>query len=129
MAWARSIDLRERVVTAYAAGDVTYDDVADRFCVGRATVSRWLRQKRETGSIAPKAHRSGNRPKVDASGFETLRALVEARPDATLAELAEAYRARTEVKLAICMVHRALTRLGITLKKRPFTRRSAKPTV
>jgi transposase len=128
MAWAHSIDLRERVLAAYTEGGATYEDVAARFCVGRATVNRWLRRHRETGSVAPKQHRSGNRPKVDEQGLQLLRELVDVRPDATLAELAAAYRERTDVKLAICMVHRALARLAVTRKKRSSTRRSVKPT-
>jgi transposase len=127
MAWAHSIDLRERVVAAYAEGGESYESVAARFRVGRATVDRWLRRHRETGSVAPLPHRSGNRAKVDDRGLDLLRELVEAKPDATLAELATAYRERTTVKLALCMVHRALARLSITRKKRLSTRRSVKP--
>jgi transposase len=128
MAWAHSQDLRERVIAAHAEGGTTYDGLAVRFRIGRATVNRWLRRHRETGSVAPKPHRSGNPPKVDEAGRALLRELVDAKPDATLAELAAAYRERTDLKLALCMVHRALAGLGITRKKRPSTRRNAKPT-
>src|SRR5262245_41855051 len=69
MAWARSMDLRERVSAAYAEGNATYEAVAERFRLGRATVSRWLRLHRETGNVAPKAHRCGNPPKVDERGL------------------------------------------------------------
>lgn len=126
MAWSCSIDLRKRVVEAYLAGGVTYLEVARRFSVGEATVSRWLRRYRETGSVHPLPHRSGNPPKVDDYGGQLLRQLVRDRPDATLGELAAGYKERTEVKLAICMVHRALTRLGITRKKKRSTRQSAR---
>ena len=128
MSWACSIDLRERVAAAYLAGGVTYTEVAERFSVGRATVSRVLRRRRETGSVEPKAHRSGNTPKVDEKGRELLRQLVDERPDATLDELAITYRERTEVKLALCMVYRSLSALGITRKKRRSTRRNVKRT-
>ena len=121
------MDLRERVIAAYAEGDATYEAVAERFRVGRATVSRWLRLHRETGDIAPKPHRSGNRPKVDDKGRALLAVLVASKPDATLAELASAYREQTGVKLALCMVYRSLAQLGITRKKRLSTRRSVKP--
>jgi transposase len=121
------MDLRERVIAAHAAGDVTYEEVAERFCVGRATVNRWLRRYRETGSVQALPHRSGNRPKVDDEGSKLLRELVGERPDATLEELASAYRERTQVKLAVCMVYRALERLGLTRKKRQSTHRSVRP--
>jgi transposase len=127
MAWAHSIDLRERVIATYVEGGVSYEEVATRFRIGRATVDRWLRRHRETGSVAPLPHRSGNRPKVDEMGLVLLRELVEAKPDATLKELSIAYRERTAVTLALCMVHRALARLGMTRKKRLSMRRSVKP--
>lgn len=127
MVWAHSMDLRERVIAAHAEGGSTYDELAARFRVGRATVNRWLRRHRETGSVAPKPHRSGNPPKVDERGLQLLRELVDAKPDATLAELSAAYRARTQVKLAVCMVYRALARLAVTRKKRRFTHPSARP--
>ena len=121
------MDLRERVIAAYAEGDATYAAVAERFRIGRATVSRWLRLQRETGNVTPKAHRSGNPPKVDDKGRALLVALVASKQDATLAELAAAYREQTGVKLALCMVYRSLAQLGVTRKKRLSTRRNAKP--
>ena len=50
---AYSEDLRERVVRAVAIG-TPRDEVAATFAVSSATITRWLRLKRETGSLAPK---------------------------------------------------------------------------
>jgi len=120
-----SIDLRKRVVDAYLAGGATYEEVAERFSVGRASVSRWLGIYRRTEGVEPRAHGGGMPPKVDAEGLRLLRQLVEQRPDATLKELAQAYQDKRAVKLAVSIVCRALARLGLTRKKRRSTRRSA----
>jgi transposase len=117
-----SIDLRKRVITAYLEGDTTYAKVAERFCIGEASVSRWLRLYRETGSVSPQPHGGGNRAKIDAEGLELLRQMVAKRPDATLKELAETYEDKRSVTVALNIVYRALQRLGLTRKKRQFTR-------
>ena len=54
MGWAYSVDLRERVVAAFDVGDMTDEEVATLFQVGEATVHRWKRLKRETGSLVPR---------------------------------------------------------------------------
>ena len=47
-----SLDLRRRMVQAYRQGTCkSYEEVAQVFGVGRATVSRNLRRKRETGDV------------------------------------------------------------------------------
>jgi transposase len=40
MGWSYSLDLRERVVGAFKAGDKTDEEVAELFQVGEATVHR-----------------------------------------------------------------------------------------
>ena len=59
MGWAYSLDLRERVVGAFDVGDMTDEQVAELFQVGEATVHRWRRLKRETGSLVPRPPRGG----------------------------------------------------------------------
>jgi len=51
--------------------------------------------------------------RFDDKALETLKALVEAQPDATLQELQE----RSNVEGSIMAVHRALERLGCSRKK------------
>ncbi len=43
MGWAYSVDLRERVIAAFNACDMTDGQVAPFFRVGEATVHRWKR--------------------------------------------------------------------------------------
>ncbi|WP_424521963.1 IS630 transposase-related protein, partial [Rubrivirga sp.] len=48
---AISTDLRRRAVDAYERGDDSIPTVAARFAVGEASLGRWLRRKRQTGSV------------------------------------------------------------------------------
>ena len=120
-----STDLRARIVAAFDAGGLTYDDVAARFRVGRASVSRFLRAKRERGSVEAKP-RGGGRPRqIDATGETILRQLLRERSDATLTELAEQLTARG-VPATDDGVFGALRRMGISRKKRPSSRPNVK---
>jgi transposase len=110
---AYSIDLRERVVAACDAGDATREQVAQRFSVSVPWIRKLLRQRRETGSIAPRPRGGGRAPAFDAEAAGRLREANRADADATLAELARA----AGVACCASAVHRALTRLGITRKK------------
>lgn len=48
------LELRKRIVEAYDSGlSGTYEETAELFGVGRATVSRLLRRHRETGDVQP----------------------------------------------------------------------------
>jgi transposase len=117
---AYSIDLRERVVAACDVGDATRKQVAARFSVSVVWIRKLLRQRRQTGSIAPQPH-GGGQPRVfDAAADDRLRQAVRDHDDATLAELASV----SGVTCCPSAVHRALARLGVTRKKSPGGRPS-----
>jgi transposase len=86
MARAYSLDLRERVVAAVAAGE-SCRAVAKRFKVSVASVVKWSQRFRATGSAAAKPpgrqqrrslapHRAWLLARLEASPDVTLRALV-----------------------------------------------------
>lgn len=110
---AYSTDLRERVAAACDAGDATREQIAARFAVSVSWIRKLLRQRRQTGSIAPRPRGGGHPPAFDAQAAERLRQAVRADDDATLRELARA----AGVSCGPSAVHRALARLGITRKK------------
>ena len=58
-----SVDLRERVVAAVAAG-ASYHGAAARFGVSVSSASRWAERVRQEGPVAPKP--SGGRPRLAA---------------------------------------------------------------
>lgn len=106
---AYSMDLRQRVVTACDARD----EIARRFSVSTSWIRKLLKQRRDTGSIAPKPHGGGRKSAYDDSGDQRLRAAVEAEPDASLEELREA----GGVPCSVAATCRALKRLGLPRKK------------
>jgi transposase len=121
MAAPYSIDLRKRVLKAWeTSGDA--EEVAATFGVSRAWVHRLAQRHRETGSIAPRRP-TKFRSRVLAGLEDRLRALILARPDATLVELREALP--TTAALSTLWVE--IDRLGITVKKNRTRRRTATP--
>ena len=107
---ADSADLRQRVV---AACDGSRDQIAARFSVSVSWVPKLLRQRRDTGSFAPKPHGGGRAPAFDDVAAARLRAAVKADNDATLVELART----SGVACSVAAVFRALDRLDLTRKK------------
>ena len=86
MAKAPSIDLRERVVAAVAAG-ASCRAAAVRFGVSASSAIRWCAQAREAGPVAP-APLGGDRrsARIEADAGLIL-GLLEQKSDITLAEI------------------------------------------
>jgi len=120
---AIEIDLRERVLRAIDQGKSRVETAA-RFEVSNAWIGKILRQRRDTGSIAPLPHGGGAPPTVAGDDSEALRRAVERRPDATLEELRKFLADERGVRCSQMAVCRALRRLGLPLKKSPSTRAS-----
>jgi transposase len=106
-----SIDLRRRVLKDCDAGMGT-KAVAAKYAVSESWVRKLKQQRRETGSIEPRAATPGPAPAL-APHADRLRELVRADPDLS----AEEYRDRLGVRVAAVTVWRALRRLGLTHKK------------
>ncbi len=69
MAEAYGMELRERVVRAYEAGEGSYGGIAARFALGEATVKRWCGGTGATDSSPRRAlHRCGYVVKKNAAG-------------------------------------------------------------
>ena len=62
-----SLDLRERILSAYDNGEGTRDQIARRFCVSEGMVKKLNQQRRHLGDIRPQHHRSGRKPKILAA--------------------------------------------------------------
>ncbi|MBX3205997.1 MAG: transposase [Labilithrix sp.] len=120
-----SLDLRRRVVEAYERGGLTYAEVAERFSVGRASVSRWLRRKRESGDVAPLAHGGGQPRKITAKQERLVEKLVLAHPDWTEAEFAAELKRKHDIVASAVTVGRVIRRLGYSVKESRSSRASA----
>jgi transposase len=81
-------------------------------------IEKLLKQRRETGSIAPKVRQTPPiAPKLGPAQLAQLQDLVAADNDATLAELQIRLAQQTGISVSISTVDRLLRQLGITRKK------------
>lgn len=117
MARAYSIDLRERAVEYVLSGG-DRGEACRIFKVAYRTLSGWLRQFKQTGSLHPRP--MGSRPwKLD---HDMVVAYVKENKDSTLQEIA------THFGTAISVIDYVLRKYRITRKKNhalPRARRSA----
>lgn len=83
---AFSVDLRQRILDAYDAGEGSRQQIADRFAVSLGLVKKLLVQRKATGSIEP-IPKPGRTPIFRGELLEELDAYMRERPDATLEEI------------------------------------------
>ena len=112
-----SLDLRERILASYDNGDGTREEIAERYRVSLGMVKKLLQQRRHTGEIGHRHHRSGRKPKILAAHHRRMRSLLDGKPDLTLKEL----RAALELECSLPAIHYALAALELTYKKRHST--------
>jgi transposase len=113
---AYSQDLRQRVLRAIDAGH-SQAEVAESFAVSVATIKRYLKQRRETGHVLPKA--IPGRPAVKGAVLQAhLRAQLEAHPDVSREEHCRLFQAEYGIQVSTASISRARTTLGWTRKKR-----------
>ena len=112
------VALRQRVVDAYNNGEGTYAELAERFSVGEASVSRWLRMARR-GDLTPgvRGPMAPEDRKLKPAHLDFLRETLEDIPDSTGPELAAALEEVFGVTLSVATVNRARRRLGFTPKR------------
>jgi transposase len=113
---AYSQDLRERVLRAVDQGYQRVD-IIKLFGVSRATIKRYLKQRRETGAVNVKPI-PGRPPKKFAPLQAHLVAQLEAHPDAKLAAHCQMWEEQQGVAVSTSTMSRAIRRVGWTRKKR-----------
>ena len=121
MARAYSLDLRERVVAAVAAGE-SCRKVAATFRVSVASVVKWSQRFRATGSAAARPI-GGQRPYALAGERDWLLSRLAEKPDVTLrallAELAE-----RGIVVSYYAVWNFFEHEGVSFKKKPARQRA-----
>src|SRR5579859_8291631 len=109
---AYSQDLRQRVLRAVDAGQ-SQGEVAKTFAVSVATIKRYLKQRRETGHIEPKA--IPGRPALIGAALQAgLRAQLEAHPDVRLEDHCRLWKEEHGMQVSTASISRAIARLGWT---------------
>lgn len=115
-----SVKIRELAVDAYESGAGTYEEVAGLFGAGSASLKRWVRQKRTTGSVEPLPRGGGTKPLIDERGEKFIREALQKQPDLGLEELRDLYnRRRRRGRVSVSTIGRCVReRLKLPRKKR-----------
>lgn len=114
---AYSLDLRQRVVSAYENGVETILEVAERFEVSDSFIKKLLRRKRTTGTLAPIGHRGGPPKRLSEKHRKWLLKTVLAAPDITLGELSEGLLNEHRIAASVPTLSRELQALNLRRKK------------
>ena len=117
MAKGYSLDLRQRVWSAWQKGEGSQRELAKRFAVSASFVRDLSRRFRESGSVAAKPYGGGQPLKADAKTIKRLETLVAKHNDLTYDEYHRRLCARGS-DLSRSSVGRLLIRLNLTRKKR-----------
>ena len=113
---AYSVDLREKVLRAVDQG-YAREEIIKLLGVSRATIKRYVKQRRETGSVAPKAI-PGRTPQKLALLQADLAAQLQAHDDLRVEDQCRVFEQTHGVHVSTSTMSEAIKRLGWTRKKR-----------
>jgi transposase len=124
---AFSLDLRQKIVDAYDRKQGSQRQLAKTFGVSRSFVEKLFRQRRQTGSLAPKPQGGGHKPLLDPAALELVGQLVQQQPDLTLQELCDAVHQQQGIRVSVPTMCTWLQRLGLVRKKVSARQRTGHP--
>ena len=113
---AYSEDLRERVLRAVDQGHPRAQ-IVQLFGVSRASIKRYLKQRRETGKLAPKLI-PGRPPQKLAPLQAGLVGQLQAHDDVRLEDHCRLWEQTHGVRVSTATMSRAIKRVGWTRKKK-----------
>ena len=107
---AYSQELRQRVLRAVDEG-TSRAEIIERFQVSRATIKRYVKQRRETGTVLPRP--IPGRPARKGAALQMgVQALLEAHPDASQQEYCQWWEAEHGMHVSRTSMSRAIHALG-----------------
>lgn len=111
-----SVDLRQRAVQAVVNEEGSCRQIAIRFSVNHTSLSRWVKQFKETNTVEPKKP-TGRKFKLGKNEINIIFRIVEENPDATIHEIKDKFNELSPVQLQPSSIYNYLVRLGLTRKK------------
>lgn len=114
---AYSLDFREKIMEVHHEGKTSQRQLAKRFKVALSFVEKLIKQEKETGSIVPKGHGGGSKPKLIPGQEQVIAELVAANNDSTLAELCDQLETHIGVRVSRSTMGRLTQKLKLTVKK------------
>jgi transposase len=127
MAPPRPDQHRAEVIAAWQSGQFTWPELAERFGVARATLARWVRRYRESGSPAAAPHGSTQRRAVTPEQLTTLKALITFGRNATHEQVRATFEAVTGIKVSRATMARLVTQIATAGSGRAATPAAGPP--
>jgi len=115
-----SLDLRERILASYDAGEGTRQDIAERYRVSLGMVKKLLAQRKKTGDIAARHRFSGRKPYFTEAHRKQISALIKTQADITLGEIRETLK----LECSVPAIHYLLRDMNLTFKKNASRQRA-----
>ena len=112
-------DLRQQVLRAVDEG-ISRVQIMDLFQVSRATIKRYLKQRRETGTVLPRPI-PGRPPKKGAALQMGVQELLEAHPEASQQDYCQWWEAEHGMRVSRASMSRAIHALGWVRKQERST--------
>ena len=116
---AYSIDLRKKIVNAYARGGTSIRKVALQFGVAKSYVQKLIQLQRVQGHLEPKKQGGVMKGRLDDYSSELVQ-MVQSDPDATLLEYCEYFGEKYNVWVCASVMCCALLKQELTRKKRLY---------
>ena len=107
---AYSQEVRQQVLRAVDEGQ-SRAQIIDRFQVSRATIKRYLKQRRETGTVLPRPI-PGRPPKKGVALQRGMQELLEAHPGASQQDYCQWWEAEHGMHVSRASMSRAIHALG-----------------
>lgn len=115
---AYSIDLREKILSAWQNKEGSQRDLAKRFKVSLSFIRDFLRRYRETNEIAAKPQGGDRRSKIKGKDRELLKIIVTEQNDIYLREIQTAIQQRAGIEVSVSSLCRTLKQLKLVRKKK-----------
>ncbi|MBC6472982.1 MAG: transposase [Hormoscilla sp. GM102CHS1] len=112
-----SLDLRQKVVTAYQLGKGSIRQLAEQFMLSPATVHSYIKQYRETQDITPKKPGPKRPGKLEAYR-DLIVKMVKDYPDCPVRQYREHLSLEQDVYVSVGGMYEFLKKEGLTLKKK-----------
>ena len=106
-----SKNLRQKIIDTYLEEPGSIRQIAQRFKVSKSFVQKILKQYRETGTVAPLAHRGGKSPKLNSKQINLVAELVKQNNKVTLQQLCNMLESKTGVKVSRSTMSRIVRQL------------------
>jgi transposase len=113
---AYSQEVRQQVLRAVDEG-TPRAQIIERFQVSQATIKRYVKQRRETGSVLPRPI-PGRPPRKRAALQMGVQELLEAHPEASQQEYCQWWEAEHGMPVSRASMSRAIHAMGWTRTKR-----------